>query len=156
MPVDAASLEQLVVGAVLGNAPALEHDDPRGVADRAEPVGDDERRATLEQRADAVLDRPFGLVVQRRGRLIEDQYRRLAVDSAGDGDPLDLAARQAQAGLAHVRVVAEGEALDELGRVSHSRCPTHALGVRLRIAERDVAGDCVVEQVVVLENESDP
>lgn len=41
-------LEQLFVGAHLGNATQLEHDDEIGVADRAQAVGDDERGAPLQ------------------------------------------------------------------------------------------------------------
>ena len=75
--------------------------------------------------------------------------------SAGDRDPLELAAREPQPALAHVRVVAEGEALDELGRAATRAAQRmrSAFGCARRAR---CAGDGVVEQVVVLKNESDP
>jgi hypothetical protein len=44
--------------------------------------------------------------VERRGRLVEQQDRRVAQDGAGDRDALALAARQHDAALADRRVVA--------------------------------------------------
>ena len=47
---------QLVVRALLDDPAVLEHDDQVGVADRREPVRDDERRAAREQLAQRALD----------------------------------------------------------------------------------------------------
>ena len=53
-----------------------------------------------------VLDLPLGVAVERRGRLVEQQDRRRLQDRAGDGDALLLAARELQAALADLGVVA--------------------------------------------------
>ena len=53
-----------------------------------------------------VLDRELDLAVERRGRLVEDQDRRVLEDHARDRDALALAARELDAALADVRVVA--------------------------------------------------
>ena len=49
------------------------------------------------------LDQALGLGVERRGRLVEDQDRRILEDRARDRDPLPLAARQTDAALADDR-----------------------------------------------------
>ena len=58
---------------------------------------------TLVQR---LLHARLGLVVERRGRLVEQQDRRVAHDGAGDREALALAAGQGHAVLADRRVVA--------------------------------------------------
>ena len=92
--VEPAPLHQLVVRALLDEAAALEDDDQVGVADRAQPVRDHERRAALEQLVEVLLDRALGLGVERARRLVEEQHRRPVVDGARDRDPLLLAARE--------------------------------------------------------------
>ena len=52
------------------------------------------------------LDRRLDLAVERRGRLVQHQDRRVLEDDAGDGDALTLAARQLDAALADLGVVA--------------------------------------------------
>ena len=58
--VEAAGAEQLVVGALLDDAPVLEDDDHVGVADRRQAVGDHEGGAAVEQPPERPLDRAFG------------------------------------------------------------------------------------------------
>ena len=52
--------------------------------------------------------------VERRGRLVEQQDRRRLEDRARDGDALLLAARQLQAALADLRLVAVRQRADEV------------------------------------------
>src|SRR3954453_20911848 len=59
-PVGALRLEQLVVGSLLDDLAVFEHDDPAGLADRRQAVGDDDRRAACEQAPQAVLDLALG------------------------------------------------------------------------------------------------
>jgi hypothetical protein len=49
--------------ALLGHAVGGDDDDPVGVADRGEAVGDDQRRAALRQLRERALDRLLGLGV---------------------------------------------------------------------------------------------
>jgi hypothetical protein len=49
----------------------------------------------------SVLDVPLGLGVERRGRLVEKQDRRVLQERAGDAHALLLAARQLQPAFAH-------------------------------------------------------
>jgi hypothetical protein len=53
-----------------------------------------------EMRRQFILDRLFGVAVERGGRLVEHQDARIFQDGAGDGDALLLAAGELQAALA--------------------------------------------------------
>ena len=89
--------------------PALVHEDDQvGVAHGGQAVGDDEGGAACAQAVDRFLDARLGLDVERAGRLVEHQDRRVLEDGAGDRDALALAARQLAAALADERVVAVG------------------------------------------------
>ena len=78
--------------AALDDRAAVEHEDLVGVANRREPVRDRDRRASAGELVERLLDRALGLVVERGGGLVEDQYGRVAQDRAGDRDALLLAA----------------------------------------------------------------
>ena len=65
-----------------------------------------------------LLDRLFGLGIERRSRLIQKDDRRVLQEGAGDGDALALAAGELHAVLAAGRVVAAVEAHDEVVRIS--------------------------------------
>ena len=87
---------------------------------------DGDYRFPLHQSQQLVLDRKLDLAVERRGRLVEHQDRRVLEDHARDRDALALAARELHAALAHVRLVA-GTSLpvlevdDEIVRVRLAR-----------------------------------
>ena len=57
------------------------------------------------------------LRVDRGGRLVEDQDRRVLEERARDADALPLAAGQLRAALAQLGVVARGQLADEVVRV---------------------------------------
>ena len=114
-----------------------------------------ERGPAFEQRIDVLLHRSLRLGVERAGRLVENQDRRLVIDRAGDRDALPLAAGQREPGLADARLVAERQPFDELVRAGHFCRPDHSLHVRLVLAERDVLGDGVGEHERVLQHEAD-
>jgi len=67
---------------------------------------DGDHGLALHQGAEARLDRGLDFAVERRGRLVEDENRRVLEDDAGDGDALALAAGQFDAALADMGVVA--------------------------------------------------
>ena len=97
--------------------PALvEHDQPVERGDRRQPVGDGDHRLAFHQPVEIVLDRRLDLRIERRGRLVEDQDRRILEHHAGDRDALALAAGQLDAALADMRVVALAAArIDDVG-----------------------------------------
>ena len=124
-------------------------------AHRREPVGDDDHRASAHDRAHVLLDDPLALVVERRGRLVEDQNARIGGQRAGDGDALALAARQVRAALLDHRVVALRQLGDELVGAGEPRRLHHQRPRHRRIAERDVLVDRAVEQDVLLQHDAD-
>ena len=65
---------------------------------------------------DRFLDACLGLDVERAGRLVEHEDRRVLQDRAGDRDALALAARKLAAALADGRIVARALGQDEVVR----------------------------------------
>ena len=118
-------------------------------------------RLALHQRVELLLDRRLDLRIERRGRLVEDQDRRVLEEHAGDGDALALAARQLDAALADMRVVA---AAAPRGRASpwmnSSACACRAAAAisassALGPAVGDVVADRAVQQRGVLRHHAD-
>ena len=65
------------------------------------PMRDDERRAVVHQLLQRILDEALGLGVERGGRFVEDQDRRILQQRARDRDALPLSAREQHAAIAH-------------------------------------------------------
>ena len=139
--------------AALDDPPGVEHEDLIGVADRREAVRDRDRGAPARELIQRLLDSALGLGVQRRGRLVEDQHRRVAKDRARDRDALLLAAREAVSALADRRVVALRQRGDQLVYLGRLRGLFDLLVARLRAGEAQVLADRGVEQVGLLGDE---
>jgi hypothetical protein len=115
---------------LFGQAPLIEHEDRVGIGNGREAVGDRQRGAVCRygvQRGQNVL---FGAGVERAGRFVEQQDRRVLDQRAGNSDALLLAARQLQAAFAHFGVEALRQALDQFciseaprAAASTSACP---------------------------------
>ena len=117
-------------------------------------MGDDDRRAPRRELGQRRLHRGLGLVVERGGRLVEDQDRRVLEEDARDGDALLLATGKPCAPLPHLGLVAFGQVADEL---VHTGAPGRFAdlgggGVGQTIG--DVVGDRPVEEVDVLLHEA--
>jgi hypothetical protein len=101
--------------------PALvQHDDRIGVADRRQPVRDDERRAVARQPLERLAHRRLAERVEVRGRLVEHQHRGILEERARDGHALALASRQPSPALTDHRVEAVGQSVDHLGERGRS------------------------------------
>ena len=104
-----------------------------------------------DQGAEALLDRSLDFRVERRGRLVEHQDRRILQDHARDRDALALSAGKFHAALADLRLVAAPafpilQVEDELVRMRELRCRDN-LGVGCaRPAVTDVVADRAVQQ----------
>ena len=72
-----------------------------------------EDRPVFHDLAHVALDDALALVVERRGRLVEDQDRRVGGERASDGEPLALAAGKVGAAFLDHRVVALRQPVDE-------------------------------------------
>lgn len=148
--VPAVPVEQLVVRTALGCAAAVQDDDLVRVADGGEAVRDGEGGAAGRERVDRFLHGVFRTGVERAGRLVEDQDRRVAQDRAGDGEALLLAAREAVAALADEGVVAVGEGGDVVVDLRGAGRRLYLLVGGLRLGEAEVVGDGGVEEVGLL------
>jgi Transmembrane secretion effector len=102
------------VGADLGDAAGLEHDDAVGGPDGGQAVGDDQGGAALAGPGHGRRDLALAGRVQVGDGLVHDQDGGVLEQGPGDGDALALAARQAGPELTGDAGVAVGQAGDEL------------------------------------------
>src|SRR4051795_11870860 len=68
---------QFVERSGFDHAPAVKQQNARGVANRRQPMGDDERGSPLHDLVESGIDFRFGNGVERAGRLIENQDWRI-------------------------------------------------------------------------------
>ena len=137
---------ELLVGPALHDPAAVQDDDPVGVADGGEAVGDDEDGPARQELSQGALDEPLGLGVQVRRGLVQDQDRGVAQDGPGDADALALPAGQADAAVAEPRLHALRQLPDEVGGVGGPGGAPHLLvGPSVPVAVGDVRADGVVE-----------
>ena len=118
-------------------------------------MGDDDRRAVAHQRVERAAHLRLADRVEMRGRLVEDQGRRVLQKGAGDRDALALAAGQLHAALADPGVEPLGQARDEIGerRLIERAVDRRLVGVGP--GERDIGAQRVVEQIGVLRDQRD-
>lgn len=96
---------QLVVRALLLYPSVFQNDDPVRIHNRLELVGDDDDGASLDKRVDGFLHLHLVFRVERCGRFVQQDDRRILQDGAGDGYALLLATGERAAAFAHHRVV---------------------------------------------------
>src|SRR5216683_376708 len=123
-------------------------------------MSDGDAGAPFHQTVELLLDRRFDLRIERRGRLVEDEDRRILQDHAGDGDALALSARELDPALADMRVEAAPslpvlQSLDEVERVGARRGIADLGLAGLRPAIAYVVADRAVEQRRVLRHHGD-
>jgi hypothetical protein len=143
------------VRALLDDPAAVEDDEPVHAGDRAQPVRHHERGPALHEPPQRLLDEDLALGVQRAGRLVEQQDRRVAQDRPGEGDPLALSAGQLHAALADHGVEAVRQRVGELRDVRRlGRAADLGVG-GVRPGERDVLPQRAVEHRRVLRHVRD-
>src|SRR5262245_59017828 len=91
--VAAASLDKIVMAAVLDDSTRVDGDDPVGAPHGREPVGDDEYGAAFGDRLHVLLNPTLALIIKRARRLVEDQDPGVRDQSTRDRDPLLLTPR---------------------------------------------------------------
>src|SRR5271163_1433443 len=111
---------QLLLSSHLDDLAPVHAHDARAGTNGGEPMGDDDHGSTSHDRTHVLLHDPFALVVERRGRLVENQNAGIDHQCPGDGDALTLAAREVGAALLDHRVVALRKLGDEFVRASES------------------------------------
>ena len=82
------------MAALLDDRALVEHDEPVEIGDRRQAVGDGDHGLAGHQVEQLLLDRRLDLAVERRGRLVQDQDRRVLEQRARDGEALTLAVAQ--------------------------------------------------------------
>ena len=106
-------------------------------------------------RVERLLHGALGLRVERRGRLVEHEDRRVAQDRARDRDPLLLAAREAVAALADDGLVALGQRRDQAVDLRGARGLLDLLVGRVGLREAEVLAHGRVEEVRLLRDDAD-
>ena len=98
--------QQRGMAALFDDAALVQHHDPVHRGDGRQPVGDGDHGLALHHAVQRVLDRRLDLAVQRGGRLVQHQDRRVLQDHPRQRHPLPLAARQLHAAFADMGVIA--------------------------------------------------
>ena len=131
------------MGAGLGDPALVQHNDEVGVAHRRQAMRDHDGGAVGLQQVEGAAN---GLLVDRvemRGRLVEDQDRRILEEGARDRDALALAAAEAGAALADRRVEAIRQGGDELAQrgmlIAACSSASVASGRAIRMLARSVS-----------------
>ncbi len=125
----------------LGDDPApVQHHDPVGFLYRGKAMRHDQRGAAFAQSLHRLLHGPLAFGIECRGRLVQQQDRRVAQDGAGDGDALLLPAGQHDATFAHEGIVALRQGAQEIMRGSGAGGRDHLGLGRLGAAKADVLG----------------
>src|ERR1041385_2485046 len=109
-PIQSVGVEQISMRAALDEAPPARHADEVAWLPRRGARGDHEHGRVCHQAIDRFLPQPLRLGVERAGRFVENQNRRIAQQCARDRDALATAARQPRAALVEHRGVALGRA----------------------------------------------
>src|SRR5688572_8813276 len=156
----AAPPQQLGMRAFLDDAPGVEHDEPVHTRDRRQPVRDRDHGLALHEIEQLLLDRELYFAIERRGRLVEHEDRRILEDYARERDALPLPARELDAALADVRRVT-GAAVpiakpeNELVRLRLARRGDDLVVGGVGFAVADIRCDRAVQQRRILRNHAD-
>lgn len=123
-------------------------------------MGDNHQRQPLvarRQLGDRTVDLLLGAAVERRGRLVEEEYVGPAVERAGDADALALSTRKAAAAFADMGVHAFGKSRDELSEPGGFQRFGYAAAVDFVVgnAQRDVGREASVGDEKVLRDVAD-
>ena len=153
--VEAGLREKGVVGAALDDAAVVQDDDGVGVAHGGQAVGDDDRGALGHELRERAAEHGLVHRIEMRGRLVQDQNRRVLEDGAGDGDALALAAGEPRAAFADARLQPLRQGGHEVVQCrAADRLRQRGLG-RIRPGDEDVGAEGVVEEVGVLRHQGD-
>ena len=139
--------------AVVDDAAAIHDDDPVEAPQRRQPVRDRDDRAALHQIVQRGLDQLFGFGIQRAGRLIQQQDRRVLQQRPRDRQPLALTAGQHHAAVADHRIESLRQRLDEFAAARGFGGGQHLGLGRVRAAVAQVLPHAAMEQRDVLRHQ---
>ncbi len=109
----------------------------------------------LHQPVERLLHQALRLVVERTGRFVQQQDRRVFEDGAGDSDPLALTAAQVHAALADDALVLVREAHNEVVGISGAGGGDHLVFAGVQPPVEDVLADRAAEQDRLLRHDAD-
>ena len=118
-------------------------------------MGDQDDRAAAGDRGEVLLDDRFALGVERAGRLVEDQHRRVVDEGARDRQALALATRQIGRAFLEDCRIALRKPLDEFVRAGQLRDPDDVVQRSGRLGHRDVLANRAAEQKILLQDDTD-
>src|SRR6185437_4637313 len=148
--------QDLFGGTVGDDLAVVEHQDPVDQRQQRRTMGrNDDGHLALGENLQAFEELGLAAHVEMRGRLVEEQHLRLADQHPGEPDRLLLAAGQAAPALGDHHVIALRVAGEEGFDAGQARRRQHFLVGRLRPAKRDVVAQLAVEQIGVLQHETD-
>ena len=123
------SAARLLAVAVFDHAPVFQDHDLVGAVQGAQPVGDDDGGAVVQQLVDGALDQLLGGRVQARGGLIQDHQPGVAQEDAGKGQQLGLAGGEAAPAGFQLGIQAVGQRLP-----ASPSSPSSSITSRMRLS----------------------
>ena len=165
--IDRAVVQKFIVLSLADDLAAFHDDDCVGRENRAETVGDHERRALVDQMLDGLVNQVLAFGIDLAGGFVKNQDRGLMKDGAGDAEPLFLSAGKLAAEAFQDHVVSVGFFQDEIMRERPAGSVFDARPDRLplarirgtwigqRFAVGDIFRDCPGEDMAVLRDEAD-
>ena len=149
--VGSTSRQQFRVGALFDDASSIQHEDAVRAFDGGESMCDDEGGTTAHYFVQRRLYYALRLRIQCRGRLIQNQNRRVLQYRASNREALALSSGQQHAVIAYRRVKTLGQRVDEFQCMGASRrisyCHRCGFG---QFTVSNIATDRIVEQRDVL------
>ena len=138
----------------LDNTTLVEDANHIGMADCAEPMGDDNAGTIAEEVIESLLDEAFALGVEGGSRLIEDENVGIAENCASYADALALTAREIGAAVAYDGIVAILLLSDEIVGVGNLGSSFYFLLRSVLDTEGDIISDGIVEEDGVLADDA--
>jgi hypothetical protein len=152
---ESAAAVELVERPAFDNASLLEHQDTAGIAYGRQPVRDDEGGSSFHRFIERLRDALFGHWIERAGRLVEDENRRVFEECARHCKPLAFAAGQQAPAFADARLETVRLVFDEVECLRAGRGFTQLRLGGVGFADAQVFGDGAVEQKRLLKNHAD-
>ena len=143
------------MGALLDHGAVLHDENEIRIADRGQPMGDDEARSALHQLVHRLLDVDFRPRIDAARRFIQNENRRVRQNGAGDRQQLLLTLRNVRCFLVEHRVIAFGSvrmkwsayAAVQPRTISSSVAPLSSIG--------DIVADRAVKQPRILQHHAE-
>ena len=153
--IDTVPRHEFSVGALFGNTPLVQHQNPVGIDNTRKPMRKDQRGASSHQPIERVLDDRFVLGIHCRERFIQNQDRRVSQDRPGDGNALALPAGKPDAPLADYGVISLGQQRDKLVGVGRAAGRFECFGRGVGLADPKVIRDRAVKKISILIDDRD-